>query len=294
MSGSYVVTVTDANNCSNSNTASVLVNTLPVPTANNNTPICAGATLNLSCNMGITWACSGPGGYASVTQNPSFVVNATPAIGGTYTVNITDINGCAGSATTNVTVNPLPVPIASNNSPICSGATLNFSGMGGPNYGWTGPGGFSSSLQNPSIANTTTLMSGTYTLTIIDPNNCTASVTTQVVINPSPVVTVNSPTICLNNSTTLTANGATTYSWSPSTGLSTSVGNNITANPTSSTTYIVTGVDVNGCVSTANSIVTVNSLPPVAANAATICLGENTGTLKESCASKYVWGPISG
>jgi len=293
MSGSYVVTVTDANNCSNSNTTQVTVNPLLVIAASNNGPLCAGATLNISSNAGVSWNWSGPNGFTSTTQNGS-IIGATPIVSGTYTVNATDANGCPGSATTNVTVNPLPVPVPGNNGPICEGATLNLSGSGGPSYIWTGPGGFNSTLTNPSIASSTTTMSGTYTLTIIDGNNCMASATTLVQVNPLPVVTANSPTICMGNSATLTANGASTYSWSPAVSLSSVVGNNITANPASTTQYVVTGVDANGCVNMANLTVNVNSLPPVAVNTAAICLGQTTGTLNASGAVTYAWSPVSG
>lgn len=293
MSGTYVVTVTDANNCSNSNTAQVLVNPLPVVTANNNTPICDGASLNLTCNTGVNWSWNGPGGFTSLQQNPTVAV-ATPGNNGTYSVTATDANGCSSTATTNVTVNPLPVPVASNNTPICAGASLNFTGSGGVNYAWVGPNSYTATVQNPTIGVSTAAMSGTYTLIVVDNNGCTATTITTVTVNTLPVVTVNSPTICLNNSTTLTAAGAATYSWSPATGLSATVGNNITASPTATSIYLVTGVDVNGCIGTANSTVLVNSLPPVAANTTAICLGQTTGTLTASGANTYAWSPVSG
>lgn len=293
MSGNYVVTVTDGNNCSSSATALVTVNPLPVVTANNNSPICAGATLTFSCNTGVSWSWTGPNGYASATQNPA-IANSTPTLDGTYSVTATDGNGCSSGATTNVTIYPLPVPTATNNSAICAGATLNLSGGGGPSYVWTGPAGFSSSAQNPSLSPATTNMTGTYTLTIVDTHSCVASTTTQVLINPLPVVTTTSHTICLGQPTMLVAGGATTYSWTPNTGLSGTVGNNITANPTSTTAYTVTGVDMNGCANTATLSVLVNPLPPVAVGSTAICLGQTTGTLTATGANTYAWTPPVG
>lgn len=292
MNGIYVVTVTDANNCSNSNTATVTVNALPVVTPTNSSPVCAGASFNLNCNTGVSWTWSGPGSYASASQNPT-ITNSTTGMTGTYTVSVIDANGCTGSGTTNVSVNPLPVPTASNNGPMCEGATLNLNGNGGVVYVWAGPGSFVSNQQNPSMVSTTA-MSGTYTLMVADANNCQAITTTQVMINPLPVITVNSPSICVGNSTTLVANGATTYSWTPGTGLSGQTGNNISANPGVTTSYVVTGVDANGCINTASLTVTVNSLPPVAVGTAAICQGQTTGTLTATGASTYVWSPTSG
>lgn len=145
---------------------------------------------------------------------------------------------------------------AGNNGPLCEGQTLNLtaSNVAGATYSWTGPGGFTSSLQNPVIPATTASMSGIYTVTvnIVSPP-CNATSSTTVTINANPVVTVNSPTTCLGVSTTLTAAGATSFSWS--TGAFTT---SITA-PGTSATYTVIGT--NGtCADTAIS--TVSTSPP--------------------------------
>ncbi len=73
----------------------------------------------------------------------------------------------------------------------------------------------------------------------------------------------------------LTASGATTYTWSPSGSLSASTGDNVTALPTATTTYTVTGTDVTGCVGTATTTVTVNPLPPatITPSPAAVCAG---------------------
>ena len=61
-------------------------------------------------------------------------------------------------------------------------------------------------------------------------------------------VSPSAPTICVGSSTTtLIANGASAYNWSPSTGLNVTAGNVVTAHPTNSTIYIVTGSYSNGC-----------------------------------------------
>ena len=70
---------------------------------------------------------------------------------------------------------------ASNNGPTCSGQTLQLFGSAtnGLTYAWTGPNGFTSSQQNPSIPNATTAASGVYHLTV---NSCTTDVTTSAVV----------------------------------------------------------------------------------------------------------------
>ncbi|MDP1747178.1 MAG: T9SS type A sorting domain-containing protein, partial [Bacteroidota bacterium] len=80
---------------------------------------------------------------------------------------------------------------------------------------------------------------------------------------PNTTVTPASATICNGNSTTLTANGANSYSWLPTTGLSSSTSAIVTANPTTTTTYTVTGT-FNGCSGT--QVVTVTVDPAATAN----------------------------
>jgi beta-glucanase (GH16 family) len=57
-------------------------------------------------------------------------------------------------------------PTANNNGPLYAGMTLNLSAstIAGAIYSWTGPNGFASSAQNPSISSATTNASGTYTV----------------------------------------------------------------------------------------------------------------------------------
>jgi gliding motility-associated-like protein len=157
----------------------------------------------------------------------------------------------------------IPCPVtAGNNGPICAGQTLNLTAtnVAGATYSWTGPGGFVSALQNPSIPGATAAMSGTYTVTITVnvPAFCTSNSTTNVTVNPLPNVIVNSPTTCAGVGVTLTAGGATSYSWAPG-GQTT----NAISVPGTAGTYTITGT-TNGCSSTA--IATVTTSPPPTAN----------------------------
>jgi len=131
-----------------------------------------------------TYSWTGPGGWTSNLQNPTRS-NATLAMAGTYTLTVTGANGCTGSASTNVAVNSKPVATASSNSPVCEGSTIQLTG--GPNgmttYSWTGPGGWTSNLQNPTRSNATLAMAGTYRLTVTN-GGCTSNpVTTSVVVD---------------------------------------------------------------------------------------------------------------
>lgn len=150
----------------------------------------------------------------------------TPTLSpGTYyyailsTCTITGINAISNEAT--ITINPIPTASVSGNSPVCSGSNLNLiCGTDvGTNFNWTGPGAFSSTMQNPVISNSFPYASGVYTV-VVSANNCssTATYTAQVNITPS-AITVNpvSSTICSGNSQTLSVAGgaypASTYSF---------------------------------------------------------------------------------
>jgi T5SS/PEP-CTERM-associated repeat protein len=108
-SGSVSVTPANGNACiGGANNLSVTVNPLPAtPTAGNNGPIIEGNTLNLTASTiaGVTYNWTGPNSFASANQNPS-ISNATSAASGTYSVTVTDSNGCTsatGSTTALVT-----------------------------------------------------------------------------------------------------------------------------------------------------------------------------------------------
>ncbi len=82
---------------------------------------------------------------------------------------------------------------AASNGPLCAGATLNLTavvtnGTSPFTFAWSGPGGFSSSAQNPSRANTIPAHSGTYGVTVTDGTGVTASATVSVQINPAATV----------------------------------------------------------------------------------------------------------
>lgn len=80
----------------------------------------------------------------------------------------------------------------------------------------------------------------------------------NVVVNPNPTISFSPsvPVICSNTGTNITASGANSYIWSPATGLNTTTGATVFANPVSATNYTVTGTSSNGCVGT--STISVN------------------------------------
>src|SRR6185369_4108173 len=171
----------------------------------------------------------------------------------------------------------------SNGGPYCEGATIALSTptVAGATYAWTGPNGFTSSLQNPTRANATTADAGIYSVTITVNGCASAAGTTNVVVNATPATPTASnggpycegPTISLS---TPTVAGAT-YSWIGPNGFISSLQNPTRTSATTADAgiYSVT-ITVNGCTSTAGStnvVVNANPATPTASNGGPYCEG---------------------
>jgi gliding motility-associated-like protein len=268
MNGVYTVSVTDANGCNATATTTVVVNALPTPFANNTGPYCDGANMDLSSGGGVDYDWSGPAGFVLNNTQNGTIPNANPGMSGTYTVSVTDVNGCNSITTTLVTINGLPVPGANNTSPICEFQNFTLNANGGVDYDWTGPGGFNQpDTQNPAITNAPSTTSGTYTVTVTDANGCVSTATTIVVIHPNITLVAgsNSP-ICSGAQLDLNAQpiAGANYNWTGPNGFN--VINQQNPNLPAATTlasgnYTVLATNGNGCTGTATVNVTVNPLP---------------------------------
>jgi len=295
-SGTYTVTLTDANGCTSSSTINVQINDLPVATAGTSSAVCEGQPLILNGGGGSSYSWSGPNGYTDLTQYP-LIDSITPADSGTYTVTVTDANGCTGSASVTLAVNPTPVATAGNNGPVCQGQPLNLTSGGGSSYSWTGPGSYSDATQNPVIAVGDTSNTGVYTVTVSTPAGCTASSTTTVTINPSPTATAgNNGPVCAGTPVTLTSGTGTGYSWSGPGAYGSSQQDPTISSPGtgSSGTYTVTVTDANGCTNTATTSLVINALPPATSgNNGPLCSGVQLD-LTAGGGNSYSWsGPGS-
>ncbi|HEX7906147.1 MAG TPA: hypothetical protein VF487_19875, partial [Chitinophagaceae bacterium] len=211
--GNYSVVVTDANGCSTAPLAVTItqpVTAVAVALTSQTNVLCFGAstgTINITASGG-TGAYTYDWADIAGTNNPE---DRTNLAAGTYTVTVTDANGCT-TAPLAITITqpatPASINTISSNSPVCSDNTLSLTstasgGTGVITYSWTGPNSFTSNLQNPSIASVQTVASGTYTLTVTDANGCTATATTNVTITqrPSVVLSYSASAYCINNGT---------------------------------------------------------------------------------------------
>ena len=124
----------------------------------------------------------GVNSFTSSVQNP-VIINTSTLNSGNYTLVATDANGCTNSATITANILPLPVISITINTLVCVGSAINMNGGGGQTYNWYGPNSFTTTTQNPSIVNTTTINQGYYTLTVTDVNGCKKSDSLYVLVN---------------------------------------------------------------------------------------------------------------
>jgi gliding motility-associated-like protein len=187
-SGIYSLSVTDAAGCV------VLVNveiTNPLPLivdlSVTDVPCSSEATgaVSASASGGVgpyTYAWTGPSGFVSGSSNISGLV------AGTYTLELTDDNGCILIESVNIAEPVEIIAVFDEVSITCTGDNdggINLSVSGGTppfSFLWSGPGGFSSTDQNISG-----LVAGNYNVTITDANNCVLN-TFYVLNNPLPIL----------------------------------------------------------------------------------------------------------
>jgi len=139
----YVVTGTDANNCTNTDTVVVTVSPLPTANAGPDTSICGVGSVVIGGSP------SGPSGSTfswspGTTLNDSTLANptASPIVNTTYVLTVTDTNGCENADTVNVTINTPPVVDAGNDTNICTGSSVIIGGnpttpSSASTYSWT-------------------------------------------------------------------------------------------------------------------------------------------------------------
>lgn len=284
--GMYYVNVTVAGCTGPTDSVAVIVNPIPVPTISAvPSTTCAGDTIELAAGGGTSYSWNG----GALINAPGDTQTVNPVTSTTYSVVVTDGNGCQDSTTIAVTVNPLPVADAGLDQSICMGATASLNGNGGGTYTWNG-----GTLVNANGASQTDAPSSQtdYELLVTDGNGCTDLDTVRVVVNALPIVSAGVDVqICLNSSTVLNATGANSYVWTPAADLDDDSIASPTASPVVNTTYVVVGTDTNGCTDSDTVEVTIgNNLTVFASNDITICPGD-TAVLTVTGGNQWNWTP---
>ncbi|MBK9195014.1 MAG: PKD domain-containing protein [Flavobacteriales bacterium] len=272
--GNYTVTLQVINSCGTFPVSqSVTVGSPPQVTLNPLPVICAGQSVTPAATftpcgnpiMTYAWTFTGGAPATSAVQNPGAVTYNT---GGNYTITASATNACGTASDSEpLTVNPVPpAPVVNGPITLCAGQTLNLTSntIPGATYSWTGPGGWSSSLEDPTITNITTGQAGNYVVTASIGGCVGPSSTVVVTVNSAPLVNIvpANPSICVGASVTLTANGSSNYAWTAG-GVPAGAGASISVSPITTTVYTVVATPGGGCPGTATTTVTVNPLPVV-------------------------------
>ncbi len=283
-------------------------------------------SLNLYANpiQGVapyTYEWSGPNGFSSTNQTP-LLPNASNALTGTYTVVMTDANGCTVAASTELDISLIPTEptIVADNS-VCVGESLSISisEYEGTNvhYEWTGPSGTTTSGAYPdantlAFDNISTSQMGNYQVqVIVDGCSSVASTPFEVITNELPTVAINnSGMTCVgfNETVELIADisngqGPFDYYWTGPNGFESNVSNPVMANAsaTLSGTYTLVLTDANGCqaapVSTFVQVTNLPAIPTLVSSTEELCEGSELFLSTQSYAGdevSYVWTMADG
>ena len=206
----------------------------------------------------------------STTLTPSF--NATNSEW--IHLSASDNLGCSDMDSVYLTVNPVPI-ISIIGDTICPGEQATITASGAQNYLWNTSATINPLVVSPS-ATTTYTVTGTS-------NNCSSSASAQVIVNPSLTITLVGDTICEGEHSILNPSGADAYLWN-----SGSTDNPYEVQPSTTTTYSVTGTNISGCSGTASAQVLVRPNPSITITAPAVCEG-TSGTITASGAASYNW-----
>lgn len=260
-SGTYTLIVTGSNGCTS--TAEAMVendSNVPTALADGGEVTCLVPLINLNgqSNTGIDFLWTGPNGFTSTEPNPA-VDEA-----GTYTLLVTAANGCDNTIDVEVTVNnDEPQATASGGLITCQQPDLALQGDSpstNVTYSWSGPGGFSSSDQNPVVN-----VGGDYVLTVTGDNGCTSIATAMVELDADvPTAQADGGIIDCNNDLVVLDGSAdqtvVSWEWIGPNGFTSTEQNPTVTGAGSYTLTITTG---NGCSASANALVEENTLLPV-------------------------------
>ena len=275
--GTYIVTITDANSCTDTASVTLTGPSAPSVSASGTDPTGCGTTDGTATAS----ASGGTSPYSYNWSNSATTSTITGLSAGTYTVTITDANSCTANASVILTASSAPSVSTAGTDPTCNGdtdGTATASGSGGTGsftYSW-------STTPAQSNATATGLSAGIlYSVTITDGIGCnnTSSIT---LTDPAAIVLSTSSTnaSCGNSdgnvSVTVSSGGTAPFSylWDDPGAQTTSTANNLAAG---SFNVIVT--DANGCLQNSSANVSNTGAPTANITESTLsCNGDNDGT----------------
>jgi gliding motility-associated-like protein/uncharacterized repeat protein (TIGR01451 family) len=275
IAGTYILQVTDAAGCVYITTQTVAQPALPISLSETHVDVSCFGGSNGSIDLTST---GGVGNYVYNWSSNQLTEDLSGLIAGSYTVSVTDGNGCLAQLTVSITQPVAPLSLSQLITNVsCNGGNngaidVTVSGGTGPyTYSWT---------TSANTEDITGLISGSYTLLVTDANGCTATIT-GTVSQPSLLTATSSPTpvSCFagtNGTASAIPSGGTapyTYSWSN--GLTTALITGLAAG-----TYTCTITDANGCtVITSAVVVEPSQLLATTSQVDVLCNGNSTGSV---------------
>ncbi len=213
-----------------------------------------------------------------INANNGVLTPSLAAIGINTFTYVLSAGSCSSTSTSSFFVNAVNLSVSSSPTIFC-GQSTTLTATGANTYLWNNSMSTSSIVVSP-ITSTSYVVIGTNTT-----NLCSKSNTVTVTVTPSLVITVvGSSSLCSGRSLTLTANGANTYLWNNS--LSSP---SIVVSPINTSSYSVTGTDLNGCSNYTSKTITVYPSPTLTVSGDfTICPGIQS-SLTATGAQYYSW-----
>lgn len=308
--GDYALTVTDTlNGCSASAIAAVTMDTIaPIADAGQDATLnCLVSSLeiggtNTTTGAGIVYEWTTLNGHIVGLQN---TVQVTVDEAGIYTLIVTDTsNGCLSTDEITVVENIIPPTVSAQSTSItCNAPSVMLQGSFSPShstFGWTGPNGFTSNIQNPMIN-----QGGTYLFSVTDTvNGCSnaASTTVAVATSPPTLQTAGGIIGCNPNYLTIHAYTQTnnvSFFWAGPGGFFSNLQHPVVL---LAGTYSVTATNTqNGCTAMGTAVVTQNTTAPTAVTGSGYVLGCAITSISLSGAGSsqgigisYLWTTTNG
>ncbi len=306
MSTTYTVTVTDAINCTGSDTVRIIVSRNLTADAGTGDTICQGSSLNIGgsppATGGIspyTYLWSPPGSLDDpLSGNPV----ASPMGLTHYVVTVTDLAGCENYDTVSVGIYSLPAADAGPNDSICYfdsvriGGSPTASGTIAPyTYEWAPLNGLVNNDSANPVAKpvnfTDSVINIQYTVTVTDGHGCRQTDNMRLTALPKQRVMFTYDSVCRGESIQLSAIGGTDYTWMPAAGLNDPNISDPVATPDTLTRYVVTINSPYCGAQRDTTTIKVNPLPVVVAGPDTSVFWGEEVQLFATGGVLYEWSP---
>lgn len=256
------------------------------PSITGDSSFCPGGNVTITASAGYSAYVWRNAANAIVGTNQSLTVNTV----GTYTVTVTAANGCEGTASRIITLNPVPSPVIIGTFVFCPGGDSTTLSTGlFASYEWrNGIGTIIGTNQTVNV-----FSADTFIVTVTNAFGCSgtsAPIITSLLPFTPPTIAGNSA-FCPGTSVTLTAStGYISYEWKNSVG--TIVGTSAALIVTIPDTYTATVTDANGCMGSANKTITqAQGATPTITGSLVFCNGSSTTLSAGAGFSSYLWSP---